>query len=247
MGFAVWGPDDAHDWLAASPDGLITSAGRSGGGVQGGAVGPPPPPQQQLAGGVQAQQGVGAEAAEWVRQQTGALAVCALLLLLLLAVPRVRRMLRRTCGWARAPRSALAHVRTPQARRWRACLRSSARTRPRPAPVGPCPRALTPTTCHRCVRVRARLRCVLLLGLRSCLRLLPLLLPGIAVSSTHTHTRARARFECCCTAAAARPHPWPTHPCAHAPTHPRRCRCCARCWAASGPSCTTGARARAAT
>jgi hypothetical protein len=65
MGFAVWGTDDAHDWLAASPDGLITCAGgleqvlRQQGGSSGG--------QQQQQG----EEPAGVSVAEWVRQQTG--------------------------------------------------------------------------------------------------------------------------------------------------------------------------------
>jgi hypothetical protein len=53
MSFAIWGEDHAHDWLAASPDGLLSSAGLEGVSVGG-------------AGG-----GVSEEVAAWVKQQTG--------------------------------------------------------------------------------------------------------------------------------------------------------------------------------
>lgn len=53
-GFAVWGTDNAHDWLAASPDGLITSSGLTGTALAESA-------------------GVSEEVAQWVQQQTGAL------------------------------------------------------------------------------------------------------------------------------------------------------------------------------
>jgi hypothetical protein len=53
-GFAVWGSDHAHDWLAASPDGLITSAGLEGVTAVAAAAG-----------------GASDEVAAWVKQQTG--------------------------------------------------------------------------------------------------------------------------------------------------------------------------------
>lgn len=52
-GFAVWGSDHAHDWLAASPDGLITSGGLEG------------------VTAAAAAGGVSEEVAAWVKQQTG--------------------------------------------------------------------------------------------------------------------------------------------------------------------------------
>jgi hypothetical protein len=53
-GFALWGTDNAHDWLAASPDGLITASGLAGAAVA-------------------ASAGVSEEVVQWVRQQTGGL------------------------------------------------------------------------------------------------------------------------------------------------------------------------------
>lgn len=50
MSFAVWGEDHAHDWLAASPDGLLSSAGLEGVTVGG---------------------GVSEDVAAWVKEQTG--------------------------------------------------------------------------------------------------------------------------------------------------------------------------------
>jgi hypothetical protein len=50
MSFALWGEDHAHDWLAASPDGLLSSAGLEGVTVGG---------------------GVSEEVAAWVKRQTG--------------------------------------------------------------------------------------------------------------------------------------------------------------------------------
>lgn len=85
MGFALWGSDGAHDWLAASPDGLISSAGLSGlatittsmaalssstaaaGAAAGGGEGS----SSSSVGAA----GVSEEVAAWVKQQTGALVV----------------------------------------------------------------------------------------------------------------------------------------------------------------------------
>lgn len=71
MGFAVWGSDGAHDWLAASPDGLITSPGLDGltaavqpPGCDGGAA-------VHAASAPAAAGLVSKEVAAWVRQQTG--------------------------------------------------------------------------------------------------------------------------------------------------------------------------------
>lgn len=50
MSLALWGTDNAHDWLAASPDGLIKSAGLEG---------------------VASTAGVSDEVAAWVKEQTG--------------------------------------------------------------------------------------------------------------------------------------------------------------------------------
>lgn len=58
LGLRVWRDDDVHGWLAASPDGLITTVERDG--VGGGAV-------SAAAGGV----AEGSEVAEWLRHQTG--------------------------------------------------------------------------------------------------------------------------------------------------------------------------------
>lgn len=62
MGFAVWGSDSAHDWLASSPDGLITSAGLEGLSTAAAGTG-------AAAGGDAV--GVTEEVAAWVKQQTG--------------------------------------------------------------------------------------------------------------------------------------------------------------------------------
>eukprot|EP00775_Hariotina_reticulata_P001638 gene1638-1980_t len=56
VGLAVWGQDDAHCWLAASPDGLI-SVQEAG--------------QINIASGLTQHQLGGADVAAWVEQQTG--------------------------------------------------------------------------------------------------------------------------------------------------------------------------------
>jgi len=69
MGFALWGSDCAHEWLAASPDGLITARGLdtlmqhgAAGSSSGGSSG------LEVSG---AAVSVSEEVAEWVKQQTG--------------------------------------------------------------------------------------------------------------------------------------------------------------------------------
>lgn len=77
MGFALWGADEAHGWLAASPDGLITSSGVPG-------VLPHPAADRgsssssgsgscvEVSGGAaSSSMGVSEEVAAWVQQQTG--------------------------------------------------------------------------------------------------------------------------------------------------------------------------------
>ena len=58
VSLALWGDDGAHDWLAASPDGLLSSAGLGGAAAGAAAAG---------SGG----SGVSEEVAAWVKQQTG--------------------------------------------------------------------------------------------------------------------------------------------------------------------------------